>query len=252
MIGVIPAAGSGTRMYPFSRANPKELFHIDRKAVIDHAIESLHKYMGVNKVLIIVGAHKGAIIDHVGDGSRLNKGELKVGYLFQEERKGLAHAIYQAKNWVDEDFIVHVGDSFIYPKSELTKAFEIHKKEKPFATIIVKEVSDPTEHGIVKIDEKGYMVDAFEKPTLKEAEPFKTNGKYLTITAIYIFSKGIFNYIEKTPKGVKDEYQITDSIKLALKNGKKIRVVSIKGEYLDIGTWDSAEQAQEFFRKMKK
>ena len=51
MIGVIPAAGSGTRMYPFTRANPKELFPIERKAVIDHVIETLHNHAGINKIL---------------------------------------------------------------------------------------------------------------------------------------------------------------------------------------------------------
>ncbi len=250
MIGVIPAAGSGTRMYPFTRANPKELFPIGRKAVIDHVIVSMHRYMGVDKVFIIVGKHKGAIIDHIGDGSRLNNGGLKVAYLFQEELKGLAHAIYQAKGWIDEDFVVHVGDSFIYPMENLKKAVEIHKKENPFATMIVKEVDDPTKYGISKVDRDGYLVDTIEKPTIKEAEPFKlSNGKYLANTAIFIFKPEIFDYIEKTPVGIKNEYQITDSLRIALKDGKRIRVVVMEGEYLDIGNWDNAEKAQEFLRK---
>jgi dTDP-glucose pyrophosphorylase len=253
MIGVVPAAGSGKRMKPFTRANPKELYHINRRAVIDHAIESLHKHAGVNKVLVVVGEHKGGIIDHLGDGSRLNKGSLKIGYLFQEERLGLAHAIYQAKDFVDEAFIAHVGDSFIHQKKELGEAVKVHKEEKPLATIIVKESDNPLQHGIVKIDKHNYVIDAVEKPTMEEAEQFRTkNGEYLVITALYIFNRGIFDYIEKTPKGVKDEYQITDSIKLALKDRKKIRVYKIKGEYVDIGNWESTEKAEEYFRKFKK
>ncbi|MBN1923546.1 MAG: NTP transferase domain-containing protein [Nanoarchaeota archaeon] len=253
MIGLIPAAGSGTRMYPFTRANPKELYHIDRMAVIDHAITSLHEEAGVNKVFIIIGGHKSAIIDHVGDGSRLNNGDLKVSYLYQEELKGLANAIYQGKEWVNEDFMVHVGDSFVYPKSELKKMVQVHEKEKPFATLVVKEIDSPEKHGVVRVDNNSYLIDAIEKPSIEEAEPFKTkSNKYLAIIAIYIFNKGIFNYIEKTPVGVKGEYQITDSIKLALKDGKKIRIIPIKGEYMDIGNWESAEEAQDFFRKIKK
>ncbi|VVB76007.1 UTP--glucose-1-phosphate uridylyltransferase AglF [Candidatus Tiddalikarchaeum anstoanum] len=252
MIGIIPAAGSGTRMYPFTKANPKELFPIERRAVIDHVIESLHKYMGVDKILIIVGSHKGAIIDHVGSGGKDDSNDLSIAYLFQEERLGLAHAIYQAKNWISEDFIVHAGDSFIHPKDELKDAVNIQRKEKPFATILVTELEDPTHHGIVKVDNKNYLVDTFEKPTLEQAKSYKVGNKYLALTAIYIFSPEIFSYIEKTPKGVKDEYQITDSIKLALKDGKKIRVVKIKGEYIDIGNWESVEKANEFFRNLKK
>lgn len=250
MIGVIPAAGSGTRMLPFTKANPKELFPIDRKAVIDHAIESLNKYMSVSKILIIVGSHKGAIIDHVGGGG--NGNNLSVGYIFQEERLGLAHAIQQAKEWIDSDFIVHAGDSFVYPKEELSKALKIHEKEKPFATVVVRAMSNPVHYGIVKTDKNDYMIDTIEKPTIEQAEPYKVDGKYLAITAIYIFSKEIFKYIEKTPKGAKDEYQITDSIKLALKDGKKIKIYKVNGEYLDIGNWESAEEAWEFFRKKNK
>ncbi len=254
MIAIVPAAGSGTRMYPFSRANPKELYHINRKAVIDHAIESLHKHAGVNKVFVIIGSYKSSIIDHVGDGSRLNNGSLKIGYLFQEERKGLAHAINLAKPWIDEEnFIVHVGDSFVYPKSELKRMVEIHNKEKPFATLVVKAIDSPVKHGIVKVDEKSYMIDTVEKPSIEQAESYKTKeGKYLAIIAIYVFNKGIFDYIDKTPVGVKDEYQITDSIKLALNEGKKIRIIEINGEYMDIGNWESVEKVEEFFRKLKK
>lgn len=244
MIGVVPAAGSGTRMMPFTRANPKELFPIGRKAVIDHVIESL-KSADINKVFIIVGSHKGAIIDHVGSGGKENK--ISIGYVFQEERLGLAHAIYQVKSWVDSDFLVHAGDSFIHPKEELKNAVKLHEKEKPFATILVTEMADPTHHGIVKVDENCFITAAIEKPTLEEAKLFKSGDKYLAITAIYIFNKGIFDYIERTPKGVKDEYQITDSIKLALKDGKKVLAYKITGKYLDIGNWESAEEAQHFF-----
>ncbi len=245
MIGLIPAAGSGTRMMPFTRAMPKELYHIQRKAVIDHVIETLHKNAGINKIFIVVGAHKGAIIDHVGDGSMHNSNKLNIGYIFQEERKGLAHAIYQGKGFIDEDFIVHAGDSFIHPKYEIKEAIKIFNEEKPFAVVLAKEVDDPTKYGILKIDNKGYLIHAIEKPTFEQAEPFKNeNGKYLCITPVYIFKKEIFDYIEKTPAGAKNEYQITDSIILALKDNKKIRIYPINGESFDIGNWDDAESTE--------
>jgi dTDP-glucose pyrophosphorylase len=249
MIGLIPAAGSGTRMMPFTKAMPKELFHIQRKAVIDHVIETLHEHAKIDKIFVVVGSHKGAIIDHVGDGSRQNKGKLKVAYLFQEERKGLAHAIYQAKQFINEDFMVHAGDSFIYPKEEIKEAISEFYEENPFAVVLAKEVDDPTKYGILKVDKKGYLVEAIEKPTMEQAKPFKTeNGKYLCISPIYIFRKEIFDYIEKTPVGAKNEYQITDSIILALKDKKKIRIHALKGESFDIGNWEDAEKSEDFLR----
>ncbi|MDD5499661.1 MAG: sugar phosphate nucleotidyltransferase [Candidatus Nanoarchaeia archaeon] len=250
MIGLIPAAGSGTRMMPFTRAMPKELFHIQRKAVIDHAIETLHDQAGVDKIFVVVGSHKGAIIDHVGDGSMHNSGKLKIAYVFQEERKGLAHAIYQGKGFINENFMVHAGDSFIHPKSEIKEAIQTFNKENPFALVLAKEISDPTKYGILKVDDRGYLVDAIEKPTIKQAENFKTNnGKYLCVSPIYIFKKEIFDYIEKTPAGAKNEYQITDSIMLALRDKKKIRVHQLKGEAFDIGNWEDAEKSEEILKK---
>ncbi|VVB76005.1 UTP--glucose-1-phosphate uridylyltransferase AglF [Candidatus Tiddalikarchaeum anstoanum] len=249
MIGLIPAAGSGTRMYPFTKANPKELFPVQRKAVIDHVVETLHNYAGVDKIFVIVGSHKGAIIDHLGDGTMFNSGKLKIGYLFQEERKGLAHAILQGKGWIDEDFIVHVGDAFINPEDEMKKAVLVHKKEKPFATILAREVDNPTLYGILRVNDKGELVDTIEKPTLEQAKPFKVNGKYLVNLGIYIFNKKVFDYIEKTPPGLKGEYQVPDVFKTALKNGEKIKVVSTNAMYLDMGNWDSVEEAWDYFKK---
>ena len=249
MIGLIPAAGSGTRMMPFTKAIPKELFHIQRKAVIDHVIETLHEYANINKIFIVVGSHKGAIIDHVGDGNTQNKGKLKIAYLFQEERKGLAHAIYQAKQFIDDEVLVNAGDSFIHPKSEIKEAIKEFNQEKPFALVLAKEVTDPTKYGILKIDKNNYLVDTMEKPTIEQAEVYKLkNGKYLCIAPIYIFRKEIFDYIEKTPAGAKNEYQITDSIKLALNDGKKIKIHTLKGDYFDIGNWEDAERAQEILK----
>ncbi|MFA5333260.1 MAG: sugar phosphate nucleotidyltransferase [Candidatus Nanoarchaeia archaeon] len=243
MIGLIPAAGSGTRMYPFTRANPKELFPIQRKAVIDHVIETMHSYAKIDKIFVVVGTHKGAIIDHLGNGTELKKGNLNLAYLFQEELKGLAHAIYQGKAWINEDFLVHVGDAFIEPKDEIIKAVKMHSKEKPFATILAREIEDPTKYGILKIDNNN-LIDSIEKPTLSQAEAFKIkNGKYLVNLGIYIFSPKYFEYFEKTPVGVKNEYQVPDVLKTALKNGEKIKIVTIKGKYLDLGNWEDAEKA---------
>ncbi|PIU63726.1 hypothetical protein COS83_00025 [archaeon CG07_land_8_20_14_0_80_38_8] len=251
MIGVIPAAGSGTRMHPFTKATPKELFPIERKAVIDHVVDSLHDCCGVNKIFVIVGAQKGAIIDHLGNGEEINK-ELRIAYLYQEKRKGLAHAIYQAKDWINEDFIVHVGDSLIYPKSELKKMVKVHNELKPFATILAPRVSDPTHYGVLKIDKDNNIIDTIEKPTIEEAQPFKSGNEYVVNMGVYVFSPKFFQYVEETPKGIKGEYQVPDVIKTALKRKEKVIAVPTTGKYANIGNWESAEEVQEFFRNIKK
>ena len=243
MIGLIPAAGSGTRMYPFTRANPKELFPIQRRAVIDHVVETMHKHAGVSKIFVVVGSHKGAIIDHLGNGSMLNQNNLRISYLFQEELKGLAHAIYQAKDWIGEDFLVHVGDAFIEPKSEIKKLVDVHNKFKPFATILAREVKDPTKYGILKIDDNNNVIDTVEKPSLEQAKLFMKDGKYYVNLGIYIFTPKFFKYMEETPVGLKNEYQVPDVLKTAMKNGETIKAVTVNCEYLDLGNWENVEEA---------
>ena len=180
---------------------------------------------------------------------RLNNGNLNIAYLFQEERRGLAHAIYQGKDWINEDFIVHVGDAFIHPKKELGGAVELHNKEKPFATILAREVSDPTKYGILKLDKDNNIIDSFEKPSLEQAKNFKTkNGKYIVNLGVYIFNPKFFKYMEKTPIGRKNEYQVPDVMKTALDAKEKIKAFVIKGKYLDLGNWESVEKTQSFLQ----
>ena len=78
------------------------------------------------------------------------------------------------------------------------------------------------------------------------------NGKYPVIIGLYYFSHKIFEYIEKTPRGAKNEYQITDSIKLGLEKGETIKAVPLDGKYMDIGNWESVEKVEEFFRSLNK
>jgi dTDP-glucose pyrophosphorylase len=111
IVGLVPAAGGGTRLYPFSRAVPKEMYPILGKSVIEHTIENL-KAGGIHKIFMIVGHQKGALMDYVGNGSFF---DTNVAYIYQLEKKGIAHAIYQAKDWISTTFVTLLGDSFIEP-----------------------------------------------------------------------------------------------------------------------------------------
>ena len=131
-VGLIPAAGSGTRLYPFARAVPKEMYPILGKAVIEHCVENLLAG-GVKKIFMIVGFQKGALMDYIGDGSFF---DVNVAYVYQMKRRGLGHAIYQAKDWIDTTFVTLLGDSFIEPKDEMKELIRVHKKHKPIATLL--------------------------------------------------------------------------------------------------------------------
>ena len=246
IVGLIPAAGIGTRLYPFSRAVPKEMYPIFGKAVIEHTIENL-KVGGVNKIYMIVGYQKGALMDYVGDGSFFG---VNVVYLYQMTRRGLGHSILQGKGWIDKTFVTLLGDSFIEPKEEICELISYHKKERPIATVMLFEVDDISGYGIAKLSDLkngvGNVESMVEKPSKDAAKTLRTNGKYYALCGAYVFDPKIFKYIEKTKPGMKNEVQLTDAMALAIKNGEKINGFVLKGKYLDIGKWNTVKETEKF------
>jgi UTP-glucose-1-phosphate uridylyltransferase len=239
IVGLIPAAGIGKRLYPFSRAVPKEMYPILGKAVIEHSIENL-KVGGIDKIYMIVGFQKGSLMDYIGDGSFFG---VNVVYIYQLKRRGLGHGVLQGSRWIDKTFVTLLGDSFIEPKEELRELIDYHRKEKPLATLMLFEVKDTEGYGVVKFKNLrngvGPLERMVEKPSKKEAENLKTNGKFYAICGAYVFEPKIFKYLEKTKPGLNEEVQLTDAMMLAIKNGEKINGFVLKGKYIDIGKWNT-------------
>jgi dTDP-glucose pyrophosphorylase len=249
IVGLIPAAGSGTRLYPFARAVPKEMYPILGKAVIEHCVENL-RAGGIKKIFMVVGYQKGALMDYIGDGSFFG---VRTAYIYQMKRKGLGHAIYQGKDWIDTTFITLLGDSFIEPKKEIRELIGLHKKHKPIATLLLFKVTDPKGYGVARLESPsgghGKISKVKEKPDLKQADEYKVNGGYYAMCGAYVFEPGIFSYIGKTRPGANGEIQITDAIDLALKSGEKVQGMVLKGKYLDIGKWKTILHTEREFLK---
>jgi dTDP-glucose pyrophosphorylase len=237
IVGLIPAAGIGKRLYPFSRAVPKEMYPILGKAVIEHSIENL-KIGGIKRVYMIVGFQKGSLMDYVGDGSFFG---VNVVYIYQLKRRGLGHGVLQGREWIDRTFVTLLGDSFIEPKEEIRELIDYHSKEKPLATIMLFEVEDTEGYGIAKFktlrNGTGPVERMAEKPSKGESEKLKTDGKLYAICGAYVFEPKIFRYLELTKPGLNNEVQLTDAMNLALKKGERINGFVLKGKYIDIGKW---------------
>ncbi len=253
MIGIIPAAGKGTRLKPITEAIPKELLHCGSKCLIEHALESLN-ICGIKRACLITGHKKGPLIDFVKDGSLYN---LDIDFAYQTTSAGLGHAILCAKNKIrndDLDLMVLLGDTVIEPKHILKDLKDTHKKEKPFATFLLKEVEDPSRWGVVKLKNfnngKGEIEEVFEKPQTKEEQKrFEISGKYYAIIGVYCLNQKIFTYLENTPKGRNNEIQLTDAIQLGLESGEKAIGIKFNGSWLDVGAPKTYLLAQwEFFK----
>ena len=243
MKGLIPAAGLGSRLHPITLAIPKELMMIGNKAIIEHVIDAM-KEVGVKDITVVVGWKKNAILDYLGSGKRIG---VNISYVVQDDRNGLAKAVYSGKQVIgDESFLVVLGDDFFYPKTFLKEILEFHNSHDADATIGVARVEDVTRHGIIKPGRNNQIENIVEKPS-KEKAPSN-----LGCMGIYIFKSIIFNAIEKTETGVKNEYQLTDSIKILIEGGKKVLFTEIQGTHIDVGTLEDYRKANEYLIKMEK
>jgi len=210
MIGIIPAAGKGTRL----NNSIKSLIFYKRKRLIEHPLECMRR-IGINRVIII---HHGTAIPSVL-GTSWNG--VKLEYVEQEERKGIAHAINLAKKKVgEEDVCVILGD--IYFDGKLNEMV-VHHANLGGCVVGVQEVSDKAlikeSYGINKANGK-----FIEKPKdVESLEPLLGLG-------IYMFDNTLFNCIDKTVSDENDQLQITD----VLNQFENVGFSRLEGTYKNI------------------
>jgi UTP--glucose-1-phosphate uridylyltransferase len=240
---VIPAAGLGSRFYPLTKAQPKEMLPVLDKPVIHYVVEEAIK-AGVDEILIIVGKGKDALINYF-DTHELDKRNEKefskfppIFFVRQREQLGLGDAIRYAKTFVGkEPFLVLLGDTIYKTDSDKTVVNQILEEFEKIGENVIAIEEVPREkirdYGIIsgkKISEKMWEInDLVEKP---EPENAPSN---LGITGIYVLQPDIFDYIDKTKPGKNGEYQLTDALKLMNKD-KKLFGLKFEGKRHDIGT----------------
>ena len=235
---VFPAAGLGTRFLPATKAQPKEMMPLVDKPLIQYVVEEAVD-SGIQNIMIVTGRGKNAIEDHFdvsyeletilaarGNLARLKEVQrissmVDVSYVRQKEALGLGHAILTSRPLIgNEPFAVMLGDDIIDAEvpclKQMLALFET-LQSSIIATCEVPE-SDVSSYGIVKgLPLEGHrgrvlrVEDLVEKPARDEAP------SNLAIIGRYIFTPEIFDSIERTKAGRDGEIQITDAIRLLLK-----------------------------------
>lgn len=250
---VIPAAGLGTRFLPATKAQPKEMLPIVDKPAIQYIVEEAVQ-SGIEDILIITGRNKRAIEDHFDrsvelelaleekkDRKLLNlvrniSGLANIHYIRQKEPKGLGHAIYCAKTFINnEPFAVLLGDDIVDSKTKpcLQQLIDIYN-EYGTSIIGVQEVpkADVSKYGIVSgkmVDERLYKVNNLvEKPSIEDAP------SNIAILGRYIIEPEIFEILEHTKPGAGGEIQLTDALK-ELSTKQDIYAYIFEGRRHDIG-----------------
>ncbi len=234
MKAVVLAAGLGTRLRPITNEIPKAMVKVADKPLIDYSLEKLRD-AGIIDVCLVVGYLQEQLEEYVGDGSKWG---LNVTYVTQEERLGLAHAVNQAKDFVDDSFIVLLSDNlYANELSDLKSQFEEFGGE---AGICVTEVEDPTQFGVVEL-EGDKIIKMVEKPK----EP-PTN---LAIVGIYFFkSPKLFDIITNLKPSGRGEYEITDAIQGLINQGDEVYAIQMVDWWKDTGTFEDLQEVEKMLK----
>ena len=210
---VILAAGEGQRLRPFTVNRPKAMLSIADKPILQYIIEALSRN-GIRNIVLVVGYRKEQVYDYLGSGEKLG---VNITYINQLSQLGTAHALWQARDAVDNEFLVLPGDNLI--EAPTIADFVQVKPE----ALLAKRVDNPVRYGVVNIED-GEVHNIVEKP--KEATSNLVN------TGIYAFTKDVFKFME----GVLD---IPDVLNSMLAEGYTINALETEGTWLDVVyPWD--------------
>lgn len=241
---VIPAAGTGKRFYPLTRAQPKEMLPILDKPIIHYVVDEAVK-SGLDEILIIVGHGKDSIIDyfdyHSLDESMDSYGIRdfpSVYFIRQKKPLGLGDALKYAEKFVGDDpFVVLLGDTIYVSETKKTVTSQLidtyNKLNSPVIAVEKVRKEKIKDYGIIsgsRIENNLWKIDHLvEKP-----EPDNAPSN-LGITGIYILDNNIFGYIRETKPGKNNEYQLTDALNMYAQDND-LYASTFKGKRYDIGT----------------
>lgn len=217
---IIPVAGAGTRLRPFTYTQPKALIPIAGKPIISYIIDDL-KNQGITDLLFIVGYFGEKIVDYVNE----NYPELNSKFVFQAKREGIGQAVFLVKEFVqpNDELIIVLGDSLI----EINSNFYNAKK----SSIAIKKVKDPYNFGVVELGEEDKIVRFVEKPKIPKSN-LALVGLYKIVETDLLFS--ILDKYEKDGIRTEGEFQLTDVLNEMLKQGVSFDLV-VAEQWLDVG-----------------
>lgn len=235
MKAVIVAGGKGERLKPLTDSIPKPMVEVAGEPILQHIINLLKK-AGINSFILALCKMPQVIEDYFGNGSKFG---VNIRYTYEEESNplGTAGAIYKAKQFINETFIVTYAD--ILRELDVKSMLKQHQEKNAFATLNVYRRSSQGAKSYLEFGEDKKITKFVERPNAaKLAKEIWTNGSF------YILDPGIFRLI---PKNKKIDFG-QDIFPMLLKEGKPIYAFPSKDYFIDIGDLEKLDRARQTFK----
>jgi glucose-1-phosphate thymidylyltransferase len=241
MKGIILAGGSGTRLYPITKAISKQLMPIYDKPMIYYPLSTL-MMAGIREILIITTSEdQASFMRLLGDGSALG---CRFEYAKQAVPNGLAQAFVIGADFIGSDSVALVLGDNIFHGAGLDKQLQSLQTIQG-GYVFAYQVSDPERYGVVQFDSEMKAISIEEKP-VKPKSNFAVPG-------LYFYDNEVVRIAQELKPSPRGEYEITDVNKAYLEVGKlKVAVLDKGTAWLDTGTFDSLSDASEFVRVIEK
>ena len=223
MKGIILHGGHGTRLRPLTHTGPKQLLKIANKPMSQYVLEDLRD-AGIKDIAIIIGdVYPEKVKEFYGNGEKFG---VNLTYVFQDNPKGIAHAISLCRDFIGNDkFVVYLGDNIL--RAGLSSYVQKFQTSSYDAQVLLAEVENPSQFGVVKLEDNK-ILNIIEKPKIPPSN--------FAVIGVYFLTPTIFEIIKQLKPSWRGELEITEALQLLMDSNLKIDHDFVTGWWKDTGT----------------